>query len=213
MFKHTIAVLAAAACLAPAAQADTLSIGGLTLSSEGFADTLFSATGAFSTNATSVAQALTDHDLATWVQSTTPGAGVVLGFSQGRVRNGPGDDLALFEVGHEAYEYSQEGFDSLWVEINGVRRLYFTTETTTIVDDHNVNMTRLDLSHFGLADGASIDRLAIGLDYNTRGSLPQLELVAAIHPLAAPVPEPSQAALLLGGALLLARRWLRARRA
>jgi len=194
-------------CTSLAAAAQSLSIGGLTLSEQAFADTLISAQGSFSSNADSVAQALTDHRLSTWVQSPTAGARVVLGFSDNLAFNGTGDDIALFEVGHEAYEYSQEGFDSLWVTINGVTRLYSTTETTTIVDDHNVNMTRLDLSHFGLAAGATIDRIEIGLDYDTRGSLPQLQLVAAIHSVAAPVPEPAHWALLLaGGALLLARR-------
>ena len=202
MRKTLVAGLLAAATFGLSAQ--TLEIGGLSLDPVGFADVLVSSTGTFTTNAASVAAALTDQQLSTWVQSSTPGASVVLAFTNNRVQNGPGDDIALFEVGHEAYEYSQEGFDSLWITINGMRRLYFTTETTTLVDDHNVNMTRLDLAHFGLAAGATIDSLEIGLDYNTRGSLPQLQLVAAIHSVAAPVPEPASAALLLGGGLLLA---------
>jgi hypothetical protein len=141
------------------------------------------------------------------VQATAAGdstaATVLLGFSDNRLVNGPGDDLVLFEVGHEAYEYSQEGFDSLWVTVNGRTRLYFTTETTTTVDDHNVNMTRIDLSHFGLAEGAVLDRVQIGLGYDTRGSLPQLQLVAAMNSVAAPVPEPASLALLAAGGLLL----------
>lgn len=202
-------VLAAAlAALAFGATAETLEIGGLTLDSQGFADTLISSSGSFSSNGASLVQSLTDHQLATWVQSSSPGASVVLGFTDNRLVNGAGDDLALFEVGHEAYEYSQEGFDSLWVTLNGQRRLYFTTETTTTVDDHNVNMTRIDLSHFGLAEGVQLDRVEIGLDYETRGSLPQLQLVAAMHSVAAPVPEPASALMLLvgGGLLAIARR-------
>jgi hypothetical protein len=204
-FKQALtAALVAVAC---GASASTLEIGGLRLDSQGFADRLISSSGSLVTNAASAAQALTDHDLATWVQSSSPGAQVVLGFTDNRLVNGPGDDLALFEVGHEAYEYSQEGFDSLWVSFNGQRRLYFTTETTTTVDDHNVNMTRIDLSHFGLAEGVQLDRVEIGLDYDTRGSLPQLQLVAAMHSVAAPVPEPASALMLLaGGGLLCALR-------
>lgn len=198
---------AALAALAFGASAETLEIGGITLDSQGFADTLISSTGSFSTNGASLAQALTDHQLATWAQSSTPGASVVLGFTDNRLVNGAGDDLALFEVGHEAYEYSQEGFDSLWVTINGQTRLYFTTETSTHVDDHNVNMTRIDLSFFGLAEGVQLDRIEIGLDYDTRGSLPQLQLAAAMNSVAAPVPEPASALLLLaGGGLLAAAR-------
>lgn len=204
-FKQALA--AALVAVAGGASATTLEIGGLSLDSQGFADTLISSSGSFVTSGASLAQSLTDHQLATWVQSSTPGAQVVLGFTDNRLVNGAGDDLALFEVGHEAYEYSQEGFDSLWVTINGQTRLYFTTETTTTVDDHNVNMTRIDLSHFGLAEGVQLDRVQIGLDYDTRGSLPQLQLVAAMNSVAAPVPEPASAGLLLaGGGLLVAAR-------
>ncbi|MDT7838831.1 PEP-CTERM sorting domain-containing protein [Aquabacterium sp. OR-4] len=200
LFKPLLAATVALCTLAAVpAHAQTLEVGGLSLEARGFADALISSQGVFETNAGSAAQALTDASLATWVRSSTPGASIVLAFTDNRVLNGSGDDIALFEVGHEAYEYSQEGFDSLWVTINGQRRLYFTTETTTIVDDHNVNMTRLDLSHFGVAAGATISQLEIGLDYNTRDSLPQLQLVAAIHSVAAPVPEPGALALMLGG--------------
>lgn len=190
------------------ASAATLEIGGLRLDSLGFADQLISSSGSFNTNAASPAAALTDHALSTWVQATAAGdstaATIVLGFSDNRLVNGAGDDLVLFEVGHEAYEYSQEGFDSLWVTVNGRTRLYFTTETTTAVDDHNVNMTRIDLSHFGLAEGVVLDRVQIGLGYDTRGSLPQLQLVAAMNSVAAPVPEPASLLLMASGGLMLA---------
>jgi len=200
--------LAAALATSLGASASTLEIGGLSLPIQGFADRLISSSGSFITNAATAAQALTDHSLSTWLQATAAGdsaaSTVVLGFSDNRLVNGAGDDLVLFEVGHEAYEYSQEGFDSLWVTVNGVTRLYFTTETSTAVDDHNVNMTRIDLSHFGLAEGAVLDRVQIGLGYDTRGSLPQLQLVAAMNSVAAPVPEPASLLLMVGGGLLLA---------
>ncbi len=216
MRSHASALRRTAAALAFAtglgvglnASASTLEIGGLSLDSLGFADQLISSSGSFITNAGSLAEALTDHSLGTWVQATTAGDSqsntIVLGFTNNRLVNGPGDDLVLFEVGHEAYEYSQEGFDSLWVTFNGQTRLYFTTETTTTVDDHNVNMTRIDLSHFGLADGVVLDRVQIGLGYDTRDSLPQLQLVAAMNSVAAPVPEPTNLALMAAGGLLLA---------
>lgn len=186
------------AALLPAAQA--LEVGGLSLSEAGFADTLLAASGSYTTSAGSLAQALTDHSLSTWAQSGSPGAYVVLGFTDHLVVNGVGNDIVLFERGHEAYEYSQEGFDSFNITINGHTRTYFTTETTTIVDDHNVNMTSLDLSFFGIAEGATVDRIQIGMDFATRDSLPQLMLVAAIHSVAAPVPEPAAWALWLAGA-------------
>lgn len=208
--RHLLRQVSAAIAVATSlgAGATTLEIGGLTLHSQSFADQLISSSGSFSTNAASLASALTDHSLATWVQATSAGdstaSSIVLGFSDNRLVNGAGDDLVLFEVGHEAYEYSQEGFDSLWITVNGQTRLYFTTETTTAVDDHNVNMTRIDLSHFGLAAGVVLDSVQIGLGYDTRGSLPQLQLVAAMNSVAAPVPEPASLLLMAAGGLLLA---------
>lgn len=191
------ATVAALALLLPAAHG-ALSIGGLTLDEAGFADTLVASQGVYTTSAGTLSAALTDGDLASWAMSETPGAWVELGFGSRAVVNGAGNDIVLFERGHEAYEYSQEGFDSFNVTINGITRLYFTTETTTIVDDHNVNMTALDLSFFGIAEGATVSSLRIGMDYRTRDSLPQLALVAGIHTVPA-VPEPGSVALMLAG--------------
>src|SRR6218665_526487 len=198
MFKKQLTTAIAALAFTSFAHAQ-LQIGGLTFAPDSYADTLISSVGSFTVSSGTLESALTDKDLSTWATSMTPGAKVVLGFTDNRVVNGPGDDIALFEVGHEAYEYSQEGFDSFNITINGVTRLYFTTETTTIIDDYNVNMTRLDLSHFGVAAGATIDRIEIGMDYDTRGSRPQLQLVAAINSITAPVPEPETYALMLLG--------------
>ncbi|WP_077035713.1 PEP-CTERM sorting domain-containing protein [Pelomonas sp. KK5] len=199
--------LAAAAGLLIAASGAhaALSIGGLTFADDSYADQLVASTGIYTVNGPSLAAALTDKDLSTWATSMTPGASVTLRFTDNSVVNGAGDDLALFEVGHEAYEYSQEGFDSFNVTINGITRTYFTTETTTIVDDHNVNMTTLDLSFFGIAAGASVNEIQIGMDFDTRGSRPQLQLVAAIHSGAATaVPEPQSFAMLAAGLGVLA---------
>ena len=203
---HSKHFAAAAGLLIAASGAQAaLSIGGLTFDDKAYADRLISSAGDYTVSGPSLAAALTDQDLSTWATSMTPGARVVLGFTDNVVVNGPGNDLALFEVGHEAYEYSQEGFDSFDITINGITRTYFTTETTTIVDDHNVNMTTLDLSFFGIAEGASIKQVQIGMDFDTRGSRPQLQLVAAIHsgPVAA-VPEPQTYALLAAGLGLVA---------
>ena len=67
-------------------------------------------------------------------------------------------------MGHEAFEYSHEGFDSFNVTTNGITRTDFITKTTTVIDDHNVNMTTLDLSFFGPAAAATVDQIEIGMD-------------------------------------------------
>jgi len=204
-------IATAAFVAAPAAHAG-LTIGGITFADDSFADQLLASSGVYTTSGGSLAAVLTDTSLASWAMSTSPGAFVTLAFNDNLVVNGAGNDIALFERGHEAYEYSQEGFDSFNITINGITRLYFTTETTTIVDDHNVNMTMLDLSFFGIAEGATIDRLQIGMDYDTRGSLPQLMLVGAIHSVTA-VPEPATwASMLLGMLGLGGIAWRRGRR-
>lgn len=202
MTKRALLSAAACAALLAAPAAHALDIAGLSLDEAGFADTLISSTGVFTTSGGSVAEALTDKSLSTWAMSMTPGAKVVLGFTDRLVVNGEGNDLALFERGHEAYEYSQEGFDSFNITINGITRQYFTTETTTIVDDYNVNMTMVDLQFFGLAPGATISQIEIGMDFDTRGSRPQLQLVAGINTIPA-VPEPGTVAMSLAGLALL----------
>ncbi len=198
MFSKNFA--AAIALLVAGHGANALTIGGLTFADNAFADQLVSSVGTYTVNGPSLTEALTDKDLSTWASSMTPGAKVVLAFTDNAIVNGAGDDLALFEVGHEAYEYSQEGFDSFNVTINGITRTYFTTETTTIVNDHNVNMTTLDLSFFGIAANALVSQVDIGMDYDTRDSRPQLQLVAAIHSVSVTaVPEPASYILLLAG--------------
>lgn len=202
MMKQALLRAAACAAVLAAPAAHALDIGGLSLDEAGFADTLISSTGDFTTSSGTLATALTDNSLSTWAMSMTPGAKVVLGFTDRLLVNGAGNDLALFERGHEAYEYSQEGFDSFNVTINGITRQYFTTETTTIVDDYNVNMTLVDLDFFGVAAGATVSRIEIGMDFDTRGSRPQLQLVAGINTVSA-VPEPGTVAMSLAGLGLL----------
>lgn len=206
---RTIAAALLGLAAAQAAQAVTLTIGGRTFGDTSYADTLISSSGVFTTSGGTLAQVLTDTSLASWASSRTPGAYVVLGFTDNVVVNGPGDDLALFDVGHLAYEYSQENFDTFKVTLNGVTRNYFVSETTTIVtlgDDteHNVNMTTLDLSLFGYAPGATISQVRVGLDFVTDDiagpSVPQLLMVAAINNGALPaVPEPAGWALMAAG--------------
>ena len=72
-------------------------------------------------------------------------------------------------MGHLAVEYSHEGFDSFKVTTNGITRTDFTTKTTTVIDDHNVNMTTLDLSFFGPAAAATVDQIEIGMDSTPEG--------------------------------------------
>ena len=208
MLRRLCAVALLGLVSTQAAHAVTMTVGGRTFVDNSYADTVISSFGVFTTSGGTLAQVLGDSGpagLTTWASSATPGASVTLGFTDNTVVNGLGDDLALFEVGHYAFEYSQDSFDTFKVTINGITRNYFVSETTTIVTlandsdaQYNVNMTTLDLSSFGLAPGATISQVQIGLDYITinqnpaPASTPQLMMAAAINsgPIAA-VPEPA----------------------
>ena len=72
-------------------------------------------------------------------------------------------------MGHEAFEYSHEGFDSFKVTTNGITRTDFTTETTTVIADHSVDTTTPDHSFFGPAAAASVNQIEIGMDSTPDG--------------------------------------------
>ena len=72
-------------------------------------------------------------------------------------------------MGHEAFEYSHEGFDSFKVTTNGITRTDFITKTTTVIGDHNVNTTTPVLSFFGPAAAASVNQIEIGMDSTPDG--------------------------------------------
>lgn len=216
MLRRLCAVALLGLVSTQAAQAVTMTVGGRDFVDNSYADVLISSSGVFTTSGSALSAALIDSGpagLTTWASSATPGASVTLGFTDNTVVNGAGDDLALFEVGHFAFEYSQDSFDTFKVTINGVTRNYFVAETTTIVTlannsdaQYNVNMTTIDLSSFGLAAGATISQVQVGLDFVTTNqnpappSTPQFMMAAAINsgPVAA-VPEPASWMSLFAG--------------
>jgi hypothetical protein len=181
-------------------------IGGLNITS--FADSLISLNGTFYTTGWSpaseetVAALLTDHDPGTCVFSPSPGAYVQLGFSQPIV-NGPGNDLALFELGTE------DTF-KLSLTLAGTTNEYLSAYTgfSVIAGDfeYNLNVAQINLDDFGLPVGALVDQIVVGLDLQSiYGQRPSLSLAGALDP----VPVPGAVWLLGSGllALVIRGRW------
>jgi hypothetical protein len=161
-------------------------IGGYTFADNAFADTLVSSSGSFTTSGGTVASVLTDTNAGTYAYSFSSGAFVELGFTDNTLGNGLGADLVLFEVGVP---------DTFSVTINGTTKAYLAAYTGEAAGGFNLNAAAIDLSDFGLADGAQVGSVKIGLDIGT-GTVPSLSLAGALNPGGqAVVPEPGSLAL------------------
>jgi hypothetical protein len=152
-------------------------IGGLNIVS--FADSLISSEGTFTTSGGALAAVLTDHDPGTGAVSSDPGAYVQLGFSNPIV-NGPGYDLALFELG------TPDTF-KLSLTLGGTTIQYLTSDTGFLIGAYNLNVATINLDDFGLPVGAMVDQIIVGLDVQSiYGTRPSLSLAGALN--AVPVP-------------------------
>jgi hypothetical protein len=203
-------LIALAAGLVLASQAHALTIGGVVYADNGVADKLISSAGSYDvTGAASLQQAVTDASLETYATSFSSGANLVLGWASVVALNGEGVDIALVDMGLEPYSYSQEDFDSFIVTINGTTKQYFSGGTSDYAAERQINVAAFDLSDFGIAAGASITSMQIGMDFHTRETVPALSLAVARYVEALPVdpgtppvsavPEPSTYAMLLAG--------------
>jgi hypothetical protein len=179
-----------------------VTIGGLTFADNAFADVLISSGGAFFARNGTLEEVLTDKSAATFAFaiSDTAGAFVQLGFTDNVVVNGPGADLALFELGFvDTFKVS--------LSIGGTVLSYLATDTghTILAADDStyaLNVALVDLSDFGLAAGATISSIVIGMDtFGQEGTVPALSLVGALNSAPSAVPEPASLALLAAGLL------------
>ena len=174
-------------------------IGGINFEDNAFADTLIQSVGAFDITGGTLADVLTDIDEGTFAFSFTPGAFVELGFTDNVLVNGGGDDLALFELG------VPDSFD-LSLTLGGVTNNYLSVDTGFDAAGFNLNVATINLDDFGVASGASVSSLVVGLDtLGSGGTVPSLALVGAINSIpvdgsgGAAVPEPSTYALFIIG--------------
>ena len=186
-----------------------LTIGGINFQDNAFADSLLTSFGTFTTKlGTTLPQALTDKDPGTYAFSKDAGAFVELGFTDNKLVNGPGADLALFELGTPP--------DTFILTINGKTISYPSAFSLVQVGVYPLNRALVNLDDFGVPSGAALHSIVIGL--STPGPLaptvltvPTLSLVGAIN--SANVPDGGSSMLCfipVAGLLLFLRRGLKA---
>ena len=147
-------------------------------------DTLISASGLFETTAEDIESVLVDNDPRTFAFSRSPGAYVELGFTDNTVVNGPGPDLALFELGFpNSLEVS--------LTIGGITQEYLAIDTGFDAAGFNLNVALVDLDDFGLGPNEFINRAVIGLSLISEEFVPSLAVVAALNngPSGEPIPQ------------------------
>lgn len=183
-------VLTAIALAASALGASaTTTVGGISFADNAFADALYYSFGSYTTSGGTLAQVLTDTNPGTYAYSRTPGASLLLGFTDNNVFNGAGADLAVFELGIA---------DSVKVSFGAQTLSFQTVATGYTAGGYALNVALVDFSAFGIANGANLQYQSIGLDtVAPGGTVPSVSLVGALH--VAAVPEPETYAMLLAG--------------
>ena len=196
-------VIAASTCIP--AQAAVV-IGGTTFQDDAFADSIVSFAGTYTTSTGTLLGSLADKSPETFAFSFTPGALIQFSFDHSQLINGPGTDLALFDL---------FGAGVAPVTIAGVTIAYTSVPVGTVDLGVQLNESLIDLSDFGIEAGAVMDRITVAMDaIKANGGKLNLSLVASTYsPVPLPpfeVPEPGSILLLiagLAGSSLL--RWLR----
>ncbi len=171
--------------------AAAINIAGINFDENAFADELVSYTGSFNTWSGQLEEALTDKNAASFAYSWSPGSFVQLQFTDNKVVNGDGDDLALFELN------VPDSF-AIYLTPDGKSITGKTVYTGLKIDGRSLNIATFDLSDFGLNPGEMITELYISTELNTLTTAPSLSLVGAINSSSIPEPEmPSLFGLLL----------------
>lgn len=184
MFNRT-QVLAVALMLASAAQAAVVVAGKSYVDNAGV-DQLLGSTGSFTTSGGSLASVLTDANAASYAFSFSPAAALTLGWAGRSVTNGSGADIDLYELGTP---------DSLSVTINGITKSYLAQVTGATAGGYALNRVGVDLADFGIASGAGISSLTIGMGATAGAvTVPSLSFVAGNY--VAAVPEASSMAMM-----------------
>lgn len=200
--QHTLAALIVCVTFLYAGTASAVTIvAGVAFDDDAFADTLIGSSGSYTTSGGSLASVLTDINASTWAfaTSTTGSEYAELGFTDNFVVNGPGDDLAVFEIGTaDAVPVS--------LTIGG-----FTSTVTPVPtgfstpDGFGILLATYDLSTFGVALGGTVSSVVISyVDQPGNNPSHTIGLVGALN--SDPVPEPSTVMLLACGALGICAR-------
>lgn len=178
-------------------------VAGFNFQDNAFADTVLSSSGTYTLGGAATLQAaVTGSSLTHYAFSFSPGAYIQVGFTDNYLVNGPGNDLALFEYGAP---------DSFGVRLTilGVTHTYATVFTgyTGVVDGTtwNVNVAQVNLDDFGVAAGAQLSSIVVGMDIvGGSGTVPSLGVVGALNSadVTSGVPDAGSTISLLGMAFL-----------
>lgn len=173
LLASTTVIAAAAATPASA----TTTVGGYKFADDAFADAVVITGDATFSSGTTPVSALIDKDVNTY---TGVNGTLSFAFNDNVVFNGTGNDLVLFELGNI--------LDGWNVTINSITRTYTSSFTGQQGSQFQINAAAIDLSDFGLANGATLSRLLLA-----PGSGTSTSLVGALNSqsVTAAVPEPA----------------------
>jgi hypothetical protein len=156
--------------------AQAVTIGGYEVT--GFASSVTSFSGLFSTNTGSFNNAVTDTSVDTYVWATATSSSFGLGFASGTLVNNVGADLVLFEIGTTS--------DPFALTIGSTTQTLTATDTGfTTTGGLQLNAVTVDLGAFGVASGASVDSILLALPVNGA----DFALAGALE--ASPIPVPA----------------------
>ncbi len=172
-----------------AGTACAINVAGYDFDDNAFADVLLDSYGIFTTAGGDLESVITGSDLDTYAFSWTRDAYVQTGFTDNLAYNGAGSDLALFELG------VADSF-GLSLTLGGVTNTYTTFSTGYTAASYNVNVALVNLDDFGLAAGATIADIVLGMDLRTStnnvSTVPSLAVVGALNSTTSTqVPEPA----------------------
>ena len=159
-------------------------VAGYGFADNAFADKLTSSSGNYVYTGATLEDSVVGSTVSDYAYSFDAGAYLALQFTDNKVSNGFMYDLAIFELGiPDTFKVS--------LTIGGTTLNYTTASTGYNAGGYSLNVALVDLSDFGVAPGATISDIVLGMDIYGRdsGTVPSLTAVGALN--SCPVPEPS----------------------